>query len=210
MDTDLRKQMLLEVGKVYFGKHSYDEISIEDLAKEAGISKGLLYHYFPTKRLFYIEIIRAATDHMLKVTDLSADLPPLERLIYGLEAYLVFAEENAATYITLLRSGIGVDPEVTKIVERSRQVITERVLDSLGLPKKPPARVALALRGWIGFSEAVTLGWLEGERLPREDVRKTIAQQLAVTLACAGQSAGVAKALLGRFGKLGAILKELK
>lgn len=201
MDVDVRKQMLLELGRVYFSKHIYDEISIDDLAREAGISKGLLYHYFPTKRVFYVEVIRAANAQLLKMTDTARDHPPLERLSHGLDAYLNFAEENARTYTALHRSGIGVDAEISEILESSRWVVIGRVLDALDL-KKPPAKIRIALRGWIGFTEAVTLEWLEKQELKKEELRKLLVQQLGLTLATAGVGSSLTKLVLKQFGRI--------
>ncbi len=58
LDVEERRKQLVALGNELFSKRTYDEVSIDELARAAGISKGLLYHYFPTKRDFYIATVR--------------------------------------------------------------------------------------------------------------------------------------------------------
>ena len=69
LSHDERRQQLLEVGLRLFTERPYDDFSMEEAAETAGVSKGLLYHYFPTKRDYYMSVIRAATDEMLRLTE---------------------------------------------------------------------------------------------------------------------------------------------
>src|SRR5207244_584210 len=131
-----------------------DQIGIDDIAAAAGVSKGLLYHYFPSKRRFYVEVVRAAADHMLVLTEPAGDdLAPVARLRAGLDAYLDYVEENARAYAALFRSGLGIDREVQTIVEDCRAAMIERIVRKLGVDEPPPL-VRLALRGWIGMVES--------------------------------------------------------
>src|SRR5882672_2031075 len=88
LQTDDRREKLLDLGRALFNERTYDEIGIDDIARAAGISKGLLYHYFPSKRHFYVETIRSAAAHMQELTRPDEALPPLERLQFGVDAYL--------------------------------------------------------------------------------------------------------------------------
>src|SRR5688572_23935942 len=58
--TDERRTQLLDLGRELFNTRPFDDISIDEIAAAAGISKGLLYHYFPSKRHFYVETVREA------------------------------------------------------------------------------------------------------------------------------------------------------
>src|SRR3954469_6544692 len=117
LEVDERRAQLLAHGLAFFSAHAYDEVSIDDVAKEAGISKGLLYHYFPTKRAFYIATLRELSGQLLARTESDRALSPLERARAGLDAYLVYVERHGAAYSALLRSGIGSDPEALRVVE---------------------------------------------------------------------------------------------
>ena len=69
LGVDERRAQLLELGLQLFSDHSYDELGVDDIARAAGISKGLLYHYFPSKRDYYVEVVRRAAGELLARTD---------------------------------------------------------------------------------------------------------------------------------------------
>src|SRR5688572_13254298 len=88
LEVEQRRAQLLTLGQELFSSCTYDELSIDDIARAAGISKGLLYHYFPSKRDYYVETIRAAAGELLHQTDNAVSAVPLERLRAGIDAYL--------------------------------------------------------------------------------------------------------------------------
>src|SRR5947207_11759245 len=117
LETDDRRARLLALGRRIFSRRPYDSISIDDIAAAARVSKGLLYHYFPSKRRFYVETVRDAVARIRAHAEPDPSLPEVERLRASLERYLDFAERNAALYAAVLRSGVGLDAEVYAIVE---------------------------------------------------------------------------------------------
>lgn len=181
---DERRAQLVELGLRLFSERSYDELSIDDIAREAGISKGLLYHYFPSKRDYYVETVRAAAQLLLDRTDPDIGPEP-EALLAGLDAYLGFAEEHAAAFVALMRSGVGQDAEVAGVLEATRARYVARIAERLGLTDPAP-RLRIALRGWVGFVEAASLEWLERRDLARDDLRDLLAQMMLATLAAVG------------------------
>jgi AcrR family transcriptional regulator len=181
MDTDARREQLLALGLGMFAARTYDAVSIDDVALAAGISKGLLYHYFPTKRDFYVAVVCEAARRLLEVTDPPRDLLPLERLVAGLQGYLTFVDAHALTYAALLRGGIGTDEDVIRVVEGARATIIERLLEGLG-QAAPDALLRLLLRGWIGFVEATSLDWIQHRDLERDALLQLWVQQLVRTL----------------------------
>lgn len=174
LGTDERKAQLLALGVDAFSTHSYDEVSIDEIARAAGVSKGLLYHYFPTKRDFYRAAIEIVAKHLLEETDLPDSVPPVERLWTGLARYLAFAERHGREYAALLKGGIGSDPDVGRIIEETRAAFVDRTLQRLpGATPTPLLRTAV--RGWVGFVEATSLEWAE-----RRDVETAALLQLWV------------------------------
>ena len=197
LEVDQRKEELLRLGRRLFGRYDYESLSISDIAEKAGVSKGLLYHYFPTKRDFYVETVRAAADELLRLTEGDPALSPLEQLRGALGAYLGYVEENSSAYISLLQSGIGVDAAVAKIVEEVRESVAARILESLGL-NQPSATLRLALRGWIGFAEGASTEWLRTRATSREALQTMLEAQLIFTLSRANLAPSVAKGALRR------------
>jgi AcrR family transcriptional regulator len=170
LSTDARREQLVALGVEIFSERPFDEVSIDDIAAAAGISKGLLYHYFPSKRDFYVAVVRHSADQMQAVTETDPELDPLERLSTGLDRYLEYVETHARGYATVLRAGIGSDREVAAIVEEVRASMAGRILDDLPGGEASPG-VRIAVRGWVGFAEAASLEWLEHRDLSREDLR---------------------------------------
>lgn len=169
MASDARRAQLLALGVEMFAQRPWDTVSIDDVARAAGISKGLLYHYFPTKRDFYAEVVREAARALLDTTDTPDTMLPLERLSTGLSRYLDFVERHAPAYATLLGGGIGSAPDVAAIVEETRQQFRRRLMRGLGVDAPPPV-LRLLLRGWVGFVEATSLDWLEHRDLSRDEL----------------------------------------
>lgn len=169
LDKDERQSRLLELGLQAFASSPYDELSIDDIAKKAGISKGLLYHYFPTKRDFYVATVREAARKLTEETETPDTLPPVERLEKGLRAYLDFAERHDKAYMALMRGGIGADPEVAAIVEETRESLALRIMEGAPVPAaRDREALRLALRGWIGFVEATAIEWLPRRGVSRK------------------------------------------
>jgi AcrR family transcriptional regulator len=178
LDVDERRAQLVRLGIDLFADRPYDEVSIDELARMAGISKGLLYHYFPTKRDFYLATVREAARAFLERTETPADMPPLDRMRAGLDAYLDYVEGHAAAYAALMRGGVGADVEVARIVDETRARVGERLLEGL-TEVKPTAVLRIALRGWIGMCEAMSLAWIEKRRAaPRDTVRDVMIEVL--------------------------------
>jgi AcrR family transcriptional regulator len=189
LSLDERRAQLVELGVAIFRDRPYAEVAIDDIAAAAGVSKGLLYHYFPSKRDFYVAVLRHAAEEMRALTAPDPDLPPGQRLLAGLDRYLDYVEQHAAGYASVLRAGAGVGPEVASVIDDVREAMVARVLAEMPVDAgAPPPAVRLAVRGWVGFAEAASLEWAERRDMPRAAVRDL----LASTLGAAMQAAGVA------------------
>ena len=165
LQVDERRAQLLDLALELFADRTYDEISIGEIAAAAGVSKGLLYHYFSSKRAFYVAAVNQAARRLLEATEPAEDEP--EPLGAGLHAYLDYVERHDAAYAFLLRGGVGADPEVLELIETTRRRFVDRIVDGLGEPDHEMLR--LAIRGWLGFVEGASLGWLDGGKsVPRE------------------------------------------
>ena len=188
LDLDARREQLMRVGLELFSTNSYDAVSIDEIAARAGISKGLLYHYFPSKREFYVAGVRAAAAQLREIVEPDPELPPAERLRVSLEAYLDYVEHHAEGYIALMRGGIGSDAEVREIVEESRGVIVDRSIADLPLESEPTPLLRLAMEGWVGYVEATSLTWLERRTVPRESLRELLFNTFLVVVGAAVQA----------------------
>lgn len=170
LELDERRAQLLALGLSAFSTKSYDSVSIDDLAQSAGVSKGLLYHYFPSKRDLYVATVREAAEQLLSRIVPDPTLSPLEQLSFGVDAYLAYVSENADAYLSLMQSGVGRDREVHAIVERTRQRFVQVMLDRAGPIQLSPVQRVL-VRGWVGMVEAASLDWLKQPSVERKELR---------------------------------------
>jgi AcrR family transcriptional regulator len=171
LETDERRDQLVRLGVDLFSARTYDDVSIDELARAAGISKGLLYHYFPTKRDFYVATVREGSRQLLERTATPDSMPPIDRLRGGLDAYLDYVEAHGPAYAALLRGGIGSDPEVARIVDETRDAVCERVMHGVPVDAAQGPLFRVMLRAWVGFVETASLDWVEKRSVTRDALR---------------------------------------
>lgn len=167
LEVDERRAQLLDLGMQLFSSTDYDEVSLDDVAKRLAISKGLIYHYFPTKKDFFSACVEEAAEKLLEMTEPDESLPPVERLTHGVRAYFQYVETHRGGFVALMRGRAS--GEIAKILERTRQRLLDRILEGMPFPEKDDPRLVLALRGWIGFVEALSLEWAAREGVPLEE-----------------------------------------
>jgi AcrR family transcriptional regulator len=177
LKPDDRRAQLLALAIPMFNERPYDDFSMDDLARAANVSKGLLYHYFPSKRALYLEGLRAAAAEMIAIGESDPGLPQAERLEIAVDAYLTYVREHAAAYRALLRGGIGTDPEVAAVVEEVREAIRDRVLAGFGV-EQPRPRLRMAVTGWVGLVEAASLEWLARPAMSQEELLRILTAAL--------------------------------
>ncbi len=181
LDVDARRAQLVDLGLAHFGDRPYDEVSIDDIAAAAGISKGLIFHYFDTKKDFYAATVREAARRLLAKTELDTSRPPLERLHEGLDTYLGYVKGHGRAYVELLRSGTGVDPAIARVVEETRAEFLTRLtsgFEGAAGTSAMPARARIALRGWVGMVEAASVEWVARAGIPRGEVVELLVRAL--------------------------------
>jgi AcrR family transcriptional regulator len=198
LSTQERREQLLRVGVELFAGRPYEDVWIEEVATLANVSRGLLYHYFPTKRDFFAAVVQHESDTMLRLTNPDPNLPVHQRLAAGLDAYLDYVQEHVHSFRALQRAVSAGDSVIRATYEANQteqaRRITEAVLANaadLGLdPDHPPATLNLAVRGWLVFVVDVCLRWLDdsgdpdGPVVPRppvvskEDMRDLCARAL--------------------------------
>lgn len=155
MDGDARREQLLTAGLELFSSTPYDAVSVDDIAAATGSSRGLLYHYFGSKRGFYIEVLEASAAELVEVLRPDPDADPTTALANGLRRALQWIREHEAGYLAVLSGGIGTDTEVAAVVERVRDAIGDLVLANIEIdPTDRPLALA-HVRGWVGYVEGL-------------------------------------------------------
>ncbi|WP_432055786.1 TetR/AcrR family transcriptional regulator [Streptomyces sp. bgisy022] len=184
LSTAERREQLLAVGARLFSDRPYDEVWIEQVAEIAGVSRGLLYHYFPTKRDFFAAVVERESARMLRMTAAVPGVPVRQQLAAGLGAYLEYVQEHAHGYRAFHRADAAGDQAVRRVYRRALAAQERQILAALAadpefgplLRRGPETR--LAVRGWLAFTTAVCLEWLRGAELDREQVQQLCARAL--------------------------------
>jgi AcrR family transcriptional regulator len=187
LQVDERRRQLLELGAKLFATHSYAELSMAKIAGEAGISKALLYHYFPSKQDFFVATLQQGAEEIARRTQPDPDLPPFEALAGSLDAFLGWIEENETAYRKLMES-VGSVPEVRALVDGIRHATSARILEGIGAGDAPPAKLRAAVRGWLWFMDGAVLDWLEHRDLSRAELRDFLLGSLAGSVMAAGEA----------------------
>lgn len=163
LSPDERRSQLLDLGVRLLADRSLDELSIDVLAQEAGISRGLLYHYFGNKHAFHEAVVRRAVDDLVAQTAPPVEGAPAERLLASMSAYADYVITNYRGYISLVRGAAGGNETLREIYDEARSVLTDRIFleDAAGgshdFPDTPMVR--LVVRGWAAMVEETVLCW---------------------------------------------------
>lgn len=163
MDSDARREQLLAAGLELFSTTPYDAVSVDDIAAATGSSRGLLYHYFGSKRGFYIEVLEASAAELVAVLEPAPDAEPLAALTDGLRRALRWIRDHEAGYLAVISGGIGTDPEVATVVERVRDAIAELVVTNVDIDTSARPLAHAHVRGWVGYVEGLLPRLLDGE-----------------------------------------------
>jgi AcrR family transcriptional regulator len=185
MSPENRREQLLELGTRLLSTRTLDEISIELLAEEAGISRGLLYHYFGNKQDFHVAVVRRAVEDIYAITAPRDIEDPLEQLAVSLGAYVDYVSANYTGYVSLIRAAAGGNEELRSIYQEARQALTGRIFDiagseqlaALGIIDSEATR--MLVDGWAALVENVVVAWVEDPHgLSRDDLLKRLALAL--------------------------------
>jgi AcrR family transcriptional regulator len=169
LDVDERRRRLLELGADLFSRHTYAELSMSAIAREAGISKALLYHYFPSKQAYFVATLEQQAAEVAALTAVDPSLPAPEQLMRALDAFLGWVEANAAGYAKLLE-GASTHAEVRELVEQVRAATAERILAGLTPDAPAPPALRAAVNGWLWFMDGALSDWLEHRDIGRDQL----------------------------------------
>lgn len=187
LQVDERRRQVVEAGSLLFAEHAFEEISMRQIAEAAGISKALLYHYFPSK----IELFKAAVAE--RAAELERLIEPagggtaFEQLSRSLDAYLGWIEENSRAWSKLVQSAATL-PEAGELVEGFRTRTLDQILKRLTGRRKPRPVLRTSLKGWLGYVDAAILDWAQAGDLSREQVRELILSAFGAALLAAQQA----------------------
>ncbi|WP_405531751.1 TetR/AcrR family transcriptional regulator [Streptomyces avidinii] len=214
MGVEERRQQLIGVALELFSHRSPDDVSIDEIAAAAGISRPLVYHYFPGKLSLYEAALRRAADELALRFVEPREGPLGARLLRVMGRFFDFVDDHGPGFSALMRGGPAVGSSRTNaMIGEVRQAAYEQILTHLGLGLEHiPARMELVVRSWVSLAESTALIWLEGRRIPRGELELQLVHDFAALAAVSAaydvEMAGILVRILadepadGPFGEL--------
>ncbi|MCB5180895.1 TetR/AcrR family transcriptional regulator [Streptomyces antimicrobicus] len=220
MGVEERRQQLIGVALELFSQRSPDDVSIDEIAAAAGISRPLVYHYFPGKLSLYEAALRRAADELAQLFVEPREGPLGARLLRVMGRFFTFVDEHGPGFSALMRGGPAHGSSRTNaMIDEVRHAAYRQILAHLDVEEPPPARLELVVRSWVSLAESTALLWLEGRRIPRAELELQLVHDFAalaaVSAAYDAEMAGVLVRILagepadGPFGELVARLAAL-
>ncbi|MFD9848475.1 TetR/AcrR family transcriptional regulator [Streptomyces parvus] len=183
MGVDERRQQLIGVALDLFSRRSPEDVSIDEIAAAAGISRPLVYHYFPGKQSLYEAALRRAADELAARFLESLEGPLGARLLRVMGRFFDFVDEHGPGFSALMRGGPAVGSSTANaMIDGVRQAAYEQIITHLGVAE-PPARLELVVRSWVSLAESTALIWLDGRRIPREELEMQLVHDFAALAA---------------------------
>lgn len=183
LDSDERRALILASARKLFSSRPYSEVSMVDLAEAAGVARGLLHHYFGSKRELYLAVVRDVVQ--VATVPVPAEDPALRTTQIweaSVDRWLDFTEANRDRWISAANAGgVGHDPEVASILDAAREVVAEQALKAIGIDDPTPTLLAVT-RGYGGLTEELTREWLIRGRLTRDQVRTVLVGSLPLLI----------------------------
>ena len=183
MGVEERRQQLIGVALELFSQRSPDDVSIDEIASAAGISRPLVYHYFPGKLSLYEAALKRAADDLAGRFVEPREGPLGVRLLRVMRRFFDFVDEHGPGFAALMRGGPAVGSSATNaLIDSVRQAAYEQILSHLGVTNAP-ARLELVVRSWISLAESTALIWLDGRRIPRGELEAQLVHDCAALAA---------------------------
>ena len=162
LSAEDRKKQLVRIGLMMLRTQPIHELSIDAIAGQAGISRGLLFHYFPSKRDYYVAVISAAGRRLLRVTKPDESLPPEEKLREMLTQFVAFISRRRTAYISFVRGAAGGDDYAVEVYDETRAGLTKRILTYIGTPEvadEPASPEYMRIHAWLAYAEDLAIEW---------------------------------------------------
>lgn len=180
LEPDERREQILECAVRLFGDRPYSAVSTTELAEAAGVTRGLIHHYFGTKRGLYLEVVRS----MLMMPKLNPSFvatgPVPDRVERVVDWFLDTIAEHAKTFVAVSGAeGVGDDPEVERLLREADDVAATTVLDMVGVTTPGvDSQQHAVIRAYGALVKGAVREWIREGTLTRDEVRLLLVQSL--------------------------------
>ena len=180
LGPEARREQILVTARDLFEQKGYDAVSMSDVAAAAKVTRGLVHHYFGSKRELYLDVVRsvlAEAPTLVAATEASSLEEMVER---NASLVLDYLGSNRGMLLAIAPSGdLGRDPEVAELADMAREAAIDQVIaNHFGDPSIAPPEARLVIRAFLGLVEASCREWLFRGRATRPQVEALLAQTI--------------------------------
>jgi AcrR family transcriptional regulator len=178
LDPGQRREQILDAANALFAERAYDEVSVEDIASAAGVTRGLVHHYFGGRKQVYIALLERLGAQREQRLQPPVGRSARARLADSVSRWLDWTEQNRAIWLATLSRGEDIaDPDIRRVVaELVRHAVALVAARHADIADDTP-RLRYALECWAGLARAATRRWLHGEAT-REQTHELLASTL--------------------------------
>jgi AcrR family transcriptional regulator len=189
LSVEERRRQLLEVGAELLSSADSEHVSVEGLAKAAGISTGLLYHYFPSKQDFLLALTESLIARTLEATRVERDADAKQTAQHAIRRFLEYITEHRTTFLAL-HAAADLDPGLSRMIGHTRDLRVEQMLSVLGHKADESPLLRAALSAWVLGAEHLCLQWAASSRIDKDQLESLLLDTLwsTYTTACALES----------------------
>jgi AcrR family transcriptional regulator len=180
LEADERREQILDCATRLFGERPYALVSTTEIARAAGVARGLLNHYFGTKRDLYLAVVR----RLVRLPDFDATItatgPLAHRVERSVDWFLDAVAAHGKTYVAVTGAeGVAADPVVERIIAEADDAAARGVLSALGVDTAEHGGAQRAIiRAYSGLVKAAMREWIREGTLTRAQVHLLLSRAL--------------------------------
>jgi AcrR family transcriptional regulator len=167
---ELRRECVVDAAERVFAGQPYEQVTMDAVADEAGISRALRYRYFPGKGALFAAVYQRAADRLLDSVRLDSGGPLEEQILVGLDAHLDYFVANRNTVLAANQT-LATDPVVQDIINAELYAIRDRITDAAALDPRVRQRLSAIAISWLAFVRVLCVQWLADGQFTREELR---------------------------------------
>jgi AcrR family transcriptional regulator len=171
-----RRAELIAIGRKLFADTSYDALSMDDIARQAHVAKGLIYYYFQSKRGYYLAIVQDSVADLVTFAANGLEMPAVDRVHRTIDGYLRYAEHHQAAYRTIVSGGVHA------IRDGVREAIIATIAEGAYGRSDIAPLARMGLLSWVCSVEGATLDWIDRPELSRDTMRELLVKTLGGAL----------------------------
>lgn len=179
LGPEARREQILATARGLFEEQGYAAVSMSDVAAAAQVTRGLVHHYFGSKRELYLQVVRSVLADAPRLVVREAAGSPEAMVLGNARLVLDYLATNRGMLLAIAPSGdLGRDPEVAALADAAREAAIDQIIaNHLGGGEAPP-EARLVIRAFFGLAEAASREWLFRGRATRAQVEALLARTI--------------------------------